>query len=431
MKELDNEQILHHLKQNTIGRNNQLSVLVKVLNSSEENTVLAIDGPWGSGKTVFIKQLLMLAESTISDYRHGTLDNVAVELLREKQKVFYFNAWENDYINDALGAILLKLIADDDESLNIAAIKRAAKMINLSAGIKNVSHDFINFSANTSKEDLVKDIQAIVDRHDAVDDFINTIKRDKERIVFVVDELDRCRPSFAVDILEVIKHYFVRDDVTFILTINTKELSHTVQKYYGYNFDGSSYLNKFFDFTFDLRPIEIENYAKAVLDWVSGGMVVHEVAHDAIEYFNFEMREINSYHSALRLVDSFLSRNRNWQEEQWSIQLIFVPLALALKVKNDSRFKEFVSGKGADVLRNFLPSSASAVHYGSRQVRDQTDLSQEQLNKAAIDALVKHYENLFTPEGRRRGSENLQDFRDVVSLMSSYTTITQEKGARK
>ena len=156
MRELTDEQILDHLRSNTILRNNQLSMLVKLLNSLKENTVLAIDGAWGSGKTVFVKQLLMLSDDTIQDYGHNTLDENAINLLREKQKTFYFNAWEYDYLGDALSAMLLKLIADDDESLTQGSIKKALSMITMSAGLKNITHDFIDIDNKTRKADLVK-----------------------------------------------------------------------------------------------------------------------------------------------------------------------------------------------------------------------------------------------------------------------------------
>lgn len=426
MRDLTEDQVLQHLRQNTVGRNNQLSVLVKLLNSAKESTALAIDGPWGSGKTVFIKQLLVLADARVEDYGRNDLDDIAIGSLREKQKVFYFNAWENDYIGDALGAILLQLIADHDESLNLAAIKRAATMINLSAGIKNVSHDFIDFNANTRKDKLVSDIKERVDRHEAVKEFIDNLKGEAERLVFVVDELDRCRPSFAIEILEVIKHYFTRDDVTFIVTTNVKELSHTVEKHYGYGFDGYAYLDKFFDFTIGLRKVETERYARDVLNWRPNGAIVHELAHDAIDYYELSMRQTNSYYSALRLIDNFLTRNNNWSDDQYPIQLIFVPLALGLKLISRAQYAEFVNGKGEKILRDFMPHTMSGLHYAQRLIQDRTGLDEQQFREKAIDALVVEYQNLFTPEGRRRGSENLQDFRDAVSLISSYTTIPEE-----
>ena len=426
MKELTGEQILKHLRNNTILRNSQLSMLVKLLNSLNESTVLAIDGAWGSGKTVFVKQLLMLSDSAIQDYGHNTLDEPAINLLREKQKTFYFNAWEYDYLGDALSAMLLKLIADDDESLTQGSIKKALSMITMSAGLKNITHDFIDIDNKTRKADLVKAVKDQVNRHDAVNEFLNKLKGDSERLIFVIDELDRCRPSFAVELLEVVKHYFTRYDVTFIITTNVNQLSHTIKKYYGSDFDGYAYLNKFFDFIFSLRKVDIEQYARSVLEWTIDYTVVGGVARDAIEYYSFEMREINSYYSSLRLVSRFLTRNNNWSDDQYSIQFVFVPLALALKVKNDVLYEQFVSGRGENILRSFALNTYSASNYADRLVKNRSSLPQEQVKKAEVDALIVEYENLFIPESKRRGSENLQDFHEAIALIGSYTTISVE-----
>ena len=427
MKELTDKQILRHLRNNTILRNNQLSMLVKLLNSLKENTVLAIDGAWGSGKTVFVKQLLILSDDTIQDYGHNTLDENAINLLREKQKTFYFNAWEYDYLGDALSAMLLKLIADDDESLTQGSIKKALSMINISAGLKNLTHDFIDIDNKTGKADLVKAVKDQVNRHDAVNEFIDKLKGDSERLVFVIDELDRCRPSFAVELLEVVKHYFMRDDVTFIITTNVNQLSHTIKKYYGSDFDGYAYLNKFFDFTLGLRKVSIEMYTRSVLDWADDGAIVNGVARDAIEYYGFEMREINSYYSSLQLVNRFLARNNNWRKDQYPTQLVFVPLALALKIKNDSLYEQFTSGKGEGVLRDFAANSYSALGYAERLVdEDCSSLSQEQIKGMTVDALIVEYKNIFASEGRGRSGENLQDFHEAIALIGSYTTIPVE-----
>lgn len=431
MKELTDEQILKHLRNNTILRNNQLSMLVKLLNSLKENTVLAIDGAWGSGKTVFVKQLLMLSDDTIQDYGHNTLDEAAINLLRKKQKTFYFNAWEYDYLGDALSAMLLKLIADDDESLNTASIKKALSMVSMSAGLKNLTHDFIDIDNKTRKSDLVKAVKDQVNRHDAVNEFIDKLKGDYERLIFVIDELDRCRPSFAVELLEVVKHYFMRDDVTFIITTNVNQLSHTIKRYYGSDFDGYAYLNKFFDFIFGLSNINTEDYMRRVLDWNTGSYTADGVSYDAIKYYGLEMREINSYYSSLQLVNRFLTRNNNWRKDQYPTQLVFVPLALALKIKNDSLYEQFKSGRGEGVLRDFAANSYSALGYAERLVHeDRSSLSQEEMKEKAVDALIVEYKKLFTSDGRRRSGENLQDFQEAIALIGSYTTIFTESDER-
>ena len=381
----------------------------------------------GIRSTVFVKQLLMLSDSAIQDYGHNTLDENAINLLREKQKTFYFNAWEYDYLGDALSAMLLKLIVDDDESLTQGSIKKALSMITMSAGLKNLTHDFIDVDNDTKKADLVKAVKDQVNRYDTVNEFIDKLKGDSERLIFVIDELDRCRPSFAVELLEVVKHYFMRDDVTFIITTNVNQLSHTIKKHYGSDFDGYAYLNKFFDFTFGLRRVSVETYTRSVLDWYVDSSVVDGVARDAIEYYGFEMREINSYYSSLRLVSRFLTRNNNWSEDQYPIQFVFVPLALALKIKNDRLYEQFTSGKGEGALRDFAANSYSTLGYAEKLVNeDRSSLSQEQIKEMAVDALIVEYKNIFASEGRGRSGENLQDFHEAIALIGSYTTIFAE-----
>lgn len=428
VKDLSDEAILAHLRKNTIQRNDQLLTLIKLLNSIDDSATLAIDGTWGSGKTVFIKQLCMLADKNVEDYGHNSLDELEIEELRDNQKVFYFNAWENDYVDDALSAMILQLIACSGESLNEAALKRATSILNPSAALKNLTHDFIDLKGQPKIDKLIKDVSGIVNRHDAVDDFLDAMKSGGEdrRVIFIIDEMDRCKPSFAVDLLEVIKHYFVRTDVTFIITANITELSHTIKKYYGYEFDGYAYLNKFFDFIISLKKVDTTDYARNTLNWIPGGYTVHKVAHDIIRYYKFSMREINAYHSSLYLVEKFLSRDRNWREEQYSIQLIFVPLALALKIKNNDDFTDFTTGRGEGLLRTLLPNTDSGMVYAEGWIKEPTNLDNSQIKVKAIDAMVEQYKTLFTPEGRRGVREDLQDFDDAISLVGSYTTIRKE-----
>lgn len=432
VRDLTDSEILNHLKNNTILRNKQLSVLIKLLNSIDIGSTFAIDGEWGSGKTVFVRQLQMLADETIEDYGRNTIDDCEVSKLREEQEVVYFNAWENDYISDALGAILLKLIADSGEGLNEAVIKRALSMLDPSAAIKKLTHDFVDLDGKPKKDKLIEHIRPLIDRHEAVNEFLDAIKarRDKKRLIFIIDELDRCKPSFAVDLLEAVKHYFMRDDVTFIVATNITQLSHTIKKYYGYEFDGYLYLNKFFDFTIGLQKVDIVNYARDVLDWVPNGYVVHEVAHDMIKYYGFEMREINAYYSALRLIDNFLSRNGNHRNEQNLVQLVFVPIALGLKIKYNKKYAEFIGGKGEAVLREFLPHSDDGMASVSRGVSLEHDMNKDQVEELVLNSVVDQYLKLFI-QGEYRGvREDLQDFNDAVSLISSYTTI-QDVGDKK
>ena len=49
----------------------------------------------------------------------------------------------------------------------------------------------------------------------------------------MVDELDRCRPSYAVELPEVVKHLFTVDGVVFVIAVNRAELTHSIRALYG------------------------------------------------------------------------------------------------------------------------------------------------------------------------------------------------------
>lgn len=83
---------------------------------------------------------------------------------------------------------------------------------------------------------------------------------DGQRLVIFIDELDRCNPVFAVKMLERIKHFFNSPKILFVFSVNIEQLSATIKKTYGSEFDSSGYLNKFFDIIVDIPPVSIDKF---------------------------------------------------------------------------------------------------------------------------------------------------------------------------
>lgn len=99
-------------------------------------------------------------------------------------------------------------------------------------------------------EKLVKDLlqnyaadkQSIQGFKDVLTDFANEAA---DPIVIFLDELDRCRPDFAVRTLERIKHFFDVPKVVFVLLINRAQLVAAIKGLYGARLDAEGYLAKF------------------------------------------------------------------------------------------------------------------------------------------------------------------------------------------
>ncbi|MCW3834497.1 KAP family NTPase [Sphingomonas canadensis] len=77
-------------------------------------------------------------------------------------------------------------------------------------------------------------------------------------VTIVIDELDRCRPTYAIKLLEEVKHLFDVSGVAFVLGLHGEQLSHSVKAAYGSGFDGAAYLRRFFNRRYTLREAELK-----------------------------------------------------------------------------------------------------------------------------------------------------------------------------
>jgi hypothetical protein len=59
----------------------------------------------------------------------------------------------------------------------------------------------------------------------------------KKPMLFFIDELDRCRPLFAIEVLEHVKHLFNVSGVVFVLSVDKSQLGHSLCAVYGDGLD--------------------------------------------------------------------------------------------------------------------------------------------------------------------------------------------------
>jgi hypothetical protein len=84
-------------------------------------------------------------------------------------------------------------------------------------------------------------------------------------LFIVIDELDRCRPSYAITLLERVKHLFSVDGVVFVIGTDTDQLRHSIGSVYGAGFDGKGYLQRFFDRTYRFAKPDNRKYVEQLL----------------------------------------------------------------------------------------------------------------------------------------------------------------------
>jgi hypothetical protein len=94
-----------------------------------------------------------------------------------------------------------------------------------------------------------------------------TLKLKNERLVLIIDELDRCNPNFSIRLLEILKHMFNIDGLFVILVLNNNFFNQSLKSVYGATFDNNSeerYLDKFTNFRIPMYTPDASEYEKII-----------------------------------------------------------------------------------------------------------------------------------------------------------------------
>ena len=244
-----------------LNREATVKTFANLVTSVESPCVFGVDADWGYGKSTFLRMF--------DQY-----------LVNEGIPVVSFNAWEADYFADPLTAISVELSqqlhAYGGNSYNnidnrIAEFKKHAGEVLrtrtpaiLAAAIAEIPFigkpmdatikAFTELHADGQIEAYEKARAAVIKFRCSLAEVARSVLAPSGQGVLVVtiDELDRCRPTYAVELLEVAKHLFNVERIVLVLAINRKELAHSVQALYGDRFDALGYLRRFIDVDFKL-----------------------------------------------------------------------------------------------------------------------------------------------------------------------------------
>ena len=225
-----------------------LKKIIDFFNTSNEGTVISLNGKWGTGKTTFLQMF-------------------ETHLKNDGYKVLNFNSWENDDAPDPLIPIMaefknLKETAKSDNSKRNS--ETWGKVLNstkiILPSIVGVASEFIS---GVNVQSLAESVINAINEYDNTKSEIKKFKeqlsayveeycKDKP-LIFLIDELDRCNPTFAVKTLERIKHLFEVPNIVYIIAIDNVQLCHSIRGYYGSEkFDAEDYLRRFFKYQYDL-----------------------------------------------------------------------------------------------------------------------------------------------------------------------------------
>lgn len=314
--------------------------LTAVIQGQIAPMTISVNGEWGSGKTFMLKRWQK-------------------QLSKDGYTAIYFNAWEDDFLTDPLVAILGQL-----QSVLISKLGEQVKK-ELSVGFKLVRNGVLRFvtagcvdPADLEPErnlldDYADGIASRAELKEALEKLIAQLPQNKLPLVFIVDELDRCRPTFAIEVLERIKHLFNIEHMVFVLGIDRENLGKSVQSEYG-DINVEHYLHRFFDFDFRLPPTPSREFVQVLWEkysiaegMMSCGLATREsIFSDGKDDLQTEVDVLFSLHEfSLREIEQaikMLALYIKTREARGDL-LPLVPILCVLKVKNPALYSKFVN----------------------------------------------------------------------------------------
>ena len=323
----DNPFVYDKLDRKKIAEN-----LTTLVQSTNQSFVISIEAPWGWGKTTFIK----MWKTHLETLGHTCL---------------YFNAWENDFVEDPLIAFIGeigKALAEKKikgkartqlKKLQSIGGKIARRSIPLAIqiatqgllsqdGIKKASDiifassdEIAGFASELAEEKIKQyenDKNGILEFKKELANFAKFLSEDENKrppLVFFVDELDRCKPDFSLSLLERIKHIFSVEGVVFVLGIDRGQIEQSVKSIYGQKMDEDGYLRRFIDYRFQLSQPTAEGFCQFLFERFNMGEalkgrrsphdekdVLIRVFSKLAQYHKFSLRKIEQCFTEINLV---------------------------------------------------------------------------------------------------------------------------------
>lgn len=240
-------------------------------------SVYALTGSWGSGKTSFIKMFINIMK-------------------HQNKHVVYIDAYANDYQSDPFSMIVkgfAEYLRKDTSQIDGTTKKvffENAKSVAFRTGkigVNLVTEILLNKFLGSADKKKIKDFfhsltDSLTDNFDyEKDDKENVFEQFKTatnkllkacgEITVIIDELDRCRPDFAMETIEKIKHIFNVPNLKFILVYNKSVLHGIIDKLYGTGDDSDLYMSKLVEkeFVLPVFSTELEKWLDYDLDVLS------------------------------------------------------------------------------------------------------------------------------------------------------------------
>lgn len=448
-----------------LNREPLADMLTKLIKTITQPFVLSVSSPWGTGKTTFIRMW-------------------SRKLRNEGHPCIYYNAWKNDFTDNPFISFVSEInsfINDEFKkdspvrSKFDLAKKKAGRFVQkasplalkiLSRGAIKGTDDLIDlfdFNPEDEKEVaefLSKYLENAIDDYDAKKESITGFKKHltsftvslfdktnfKKPLFVFIDEIDRCRPTFSLDLLENIKHLFDIENIVFILAVDRKQLSSSVRTLYGKDMDTDGYLRRFIDLDYRLPEPSYRAYSGFLYEIFEMGktplmgdinieLILSTIAY-YFELFGFSLRKQNQFASRLNCIIRYIA-------DADFFQLLFL---LAIRYHDEDLYNDILAGK-ADreavqkllnkellkkreyiILNNYLPYLEATINVILMTDKEYEDYINELKGKLTTEKHPEREQELIKLAKRFVGPEqfrkiNLPRLADSIELSGRFSTM--------
>lgn len=448
-----------------MNRKPSCDFLTKYILVNDHIKVLNVNSPWGAGKTFFLER-----------WRKE---------LSKKHVCVFFNAWESDYSAEPLLALVTAIEQQTKDSLDVTATEAGRRAVDVSAKMlktampliaKGLVKKYVGVEldeligegggddvANSASdlvasliEDQAKTTRQVESFKEAIIERLATAaqnnNRQKPAFIFI-DELDRCRPTYAIELLERIKHFFELDGCKFIVASDSRQLAHSIRAVYGQGFSSEQYLNRFFDAEFNLDNSDIfslvcrslpvihsvhlninitgrvarshfddvqvvESRRHTVVSMLEGFTENQLIIVGLCKYFRVELRELTNYMKQIKSAADSINGDVHFF---WLAYLVFFKASKAeeyFTLKDPEKWRQAVQSfderRGGAVTFSFSVELTSvkdiALFYLKMLNSDKQEL------RALSSEIPSWRSNIYYSLINGDAIERLREYRDVVEL---------------
>ena len=239
---------------------------------------------------------------------------------------------------------------------------------------------FIESLESNKKIDLLDDFKKQDEIRTLINSFCDGLLPERgNRLVIFIDELDRCKPTYAIKLLERIKHYFNQEQITFVFSTNIQELNKTICSYYGQGFSADRYLDRFFNLRLQLPKVDVEQYFNYLQVFNTFGKL-ESILEEVVLHTNLELREISRFISLYYLArNSYLGTSFAQKTENDAMDFcidFILPLMIAIKMTDSHLYETFMLGNETEFFENFMRGNISNIFWRkySFDLRDDVSL---------------------------------------------------------